>query len=68
MTCGHFNIQMMHHLIHQFFVAYGYLQQTKDIENVLAGVNSCANFMPEISIVMHRKLGKSRLENSALNP
>jgi len=51
----------------QFFVVYGYLKQTKDIETILANVKARANFMPEKTITMYRKLGKSRVEISALN-
>jgi|APLak6261699311_1056244.scaffolds.fasta_scaffold02970_3 hypothetical protein len=67
MACGNFNIQVMHYQMQQFFVVYGYLKQTKDIETILANVKARANFMPEKTITMYRKLGKSRVEISALN-
>jgi hypothetical protein len=68
MACEDFNIQVMHYQIQQFSVVNGYLKQTKDIETILAGVKARANFMPETTINMYRKLGKSRVENTALNP
>jgi hypothetical protein len=68
MACVNFNIQVMHYQIHQFFVVNGYLKQTKDIKSILAGVKALANFMPEISIVMYRKLGMLSVNNSALKP
>jgi hypothetical protein len=56
------------HQIQQFSVVNGHLKQTKDIESILAGAKSRANFMPETIIIMNRKLAMSVVNNCTFKP